>query len=117
METVFRGKVLDKPIWTQKVTYKGDYRLLSKKEEASYCTTVEREEKLIAPFMEFPPLLKEFVMKETGLSDVKLKVHHKQQRNSIIRLAKDGEKANVEIAMGVGKPHPTATSLYEGLNI
>lgn len=117
MEKVFRGKKFDKPIWIEGQTYKGDFRLLSKKEEVSYCTTANREEKILAPYMELPPLLKEFVMKETGISDTKMKVQHKSNRFTNARLAKEGEKPTLEIEMGIGKPHPTGASLYEGLKI
>jgi len=88
-----------------------------KKEETSYCKIADREERIISPYMELPPLLKEFVMKETGRSDVKMKVVHKKKIYGNSRLASEGETPNVEVAMGVGKPHPTATSLYEGLNM
>lgn len=65
--------------------------------------------------MEFPPLLKEFVMKETGKSDVKMKVKIDESMYKIVRTAREGETPNVELVMGVGKPHPSAKSLYEGL--
>ena len=109
--------IFPKPVWIMAASYKGDYKLLSKKEEADYCTLSTRKEKIIAPFMELPPLLKEFVMKETGRSDVQMKVRHVPKTYSISRLANEGETPNVVVAMGVGKPHPTAVSLYEGLNI
>lgn len=117
VDKVFRGTKFEKPVWVGIVSYKADFRLLSKKEEDSYCKTATREEKIIAPFMEFPPLLKEFVMKETGRSDVRLKVKHKPKIYSNARLAEEGETPNTEVVMGVGKPHPTASKLYEGLNI
>lgn len=116
-EKVFRGRKYDKLSRLESATYKADFRLLSKKEEAEYCVVAPREEKLIAPYMEFPPLLKEFIMKETGRSDVKLKVAHKPNPESISRLAKEGENPTVEVAMGIGKPHPSGAILYEGLNI
>lgn len=116
-EKVFRGKKYDKLTTLQSSTYKADYRLLSKKEEAEYCVAVPREEKLLAPHMEFPPLLKEFIMKETGQSDIKLKVSHKPSLENMSRLAKEGEKPTVEVAMGVGKPHPKGAILYEGINL
>lgn len=117
VENVFRGTKLKYPVTVRKVAYKSDWRLLSKKEEAEYCKEAPRPERIIPRHMEFPPLLKEFVKKETGNDDVKLKVKHKPKSHSVARLAKKGETPNVEIGMGIGKPHPTASSLYEGLNI
>lgn len=117
VDKVFRGKHFEKQLWIERAAYKADYKLLSKKEEDSYCTIANREEATISPYMELPPLLKEFVMKETGQSDIKMKVQHKTKQYSNARLAKEGEKATVEAVMGIGKPHPTAKSLYEGLNI
>lgn len=117
MDKVFRGQKFEKPIWIRIASYKADYRLLSKKEEASYCKITPRDEKLIAPYMDLPPLLKEFVMKETGRSDVRMKVHHKWKLYSNARLAKEGETPNVEVAMGLGQPHPSVKTLYEGLSI
>jgi len=117
MDKVFRGEQFDKPVWVSIASYKADFRLLSKKEEASYCKIAKREEKIIAPYMEFPPLLKEFVMNETGRSDVMMKVKHKPKIYSTARLAQEGETPNVVVVMGIGKPHPKASILYEGLNI
>lgn len=117
VERVFRGKKFDKPFVLEAATYKADYRLLSKKEEADYCKSSVREEKIIAPYMELPPLLREFVEKETGRKDVKMKVHHKGSIMTPARLAKEGEKPNIVISIGLGKPHPTGLSLYDGINI
>lgn len=117
MDKVFRGQRFEKPIWIFTASYKGDYRLLPKKEEASYCKLADRKERIIAPYMELPPLLKEFVMKETGRSDVKMKVTHKEKIYGNSRLAKEGETPNVQVSIGIGEPHPTAASLYEGLNM
>lgn len=94
-----------------------DFKLLSRKEETEYCKLINREEKIIAQFMDLPPLLREFVEKETSRKDIKIKVHHKDAVFKSARLAKEGEKPNVEVVMGIGKPHPKAVGLYEGLQI
>lgn len=119
VEKVFRGKKFDEPVNIRASSYKADFRLLSKAEEAEYCKQKPTEMKLISPVMELPPLLKEFVMKETGRSDVKMKVHHKQNKSSYssARLAKEGEKPDIVVAMGLGTPHPKSKSLYEGLEL
>ena len=119
VEKVFRGKKYETPINIRASSYKADFRVLSKAEEAEYCKEQPREERIISPVMDLPPLLKEFVMKETGRDDIKMKVHHKQSKASLstARLAEKGEKPNVFIAMGIGKPHPKSKSLYEGLEL
>lgn len=103
------------------VTYKTDYRLLSKKEEADYCKLADRPVKIIDPLMDLPPLLKEFVKKETGQANPRMKVHRTVSKsnpyNATARIAEEGEKPNFEIPMGVGEPHPTGTSLYEGIKL
>lgn len=117
VEKVFRGKKYDKIISIETSSKTPDFKLLSKKEEAEYCKLHDREEKIIAPFMDLPPLLREFIEKETGRKDIKMKVHHKEAIFNSARLAKDGEKPNLEISIGIGKPHPKAVGLYEGLSI
>lgn len=117
VEKVFRGQKYPKPILINSVSYKSDYRLLPKKEEAEYCKFTERETRLIAPLMDLPPLLRAFVEKETGRKDIKMKVVHKEKLQTPARLVKEGEVPTLEIPIGLGKPHPTATSLYEGLSI
>lgn len=117
MEKVFRGKKYDKPVAIEMSSHKPDFKLLPRREEADYCKLVDREEKIIAPFMDLPPLLREFIEKETGRKDIKMKVHHKEAMFNNARLAKEGEKPNVEVVMGLGKPHPKGVHLYEGLNL
>lgn len=118
VEKVFRGRKYDKPVWIEGASYKTDYRLLSKKEEAEYCKIEKKESeniKLIDPKMEFPPLLKEFLVKETGNKDIKLDVFFKRGHNKFYKLAKEGEKPNVTIPMNIGKP--ASQSLYKGLDL
>lgn len=115
VEKVFRGKQYPKPFCIHAVSYKEDYRLLSKKEEAEYCKLANREEKILPREMELPPLLKAFVIKETGQTDVKMPVKIRKSPFKNFRLAEEGETPNVELVMGVGTPHPTAKSLYANI--
>ncbi|CAG9801476.1 unnamed protein product [Chironomus riparius] len=118
VEKVFRGRKYDKPVWIEGASYKTDYRLLSKKEEADYCkvqTTEHENIKLIDPKMEFPPLLKEFLIKETGNKDIKLDVFLKRGHNKFYKLAKEGETPNITIPMNIGKP--ASQKLYKGLDL
>lgn len=62
--------------------------------------------------MDFPPLLREFLVQE-GRTDLKLKVVHKSGRDSISRLAKDNEKANILVGIDLGTPR--SANLYEDL--
>lgn len=104
-------------MWLERASYKTDYRLLSKKEELDYCKVekTEKDIKLINPEMEFPPLLKQFLIKETGNENIKLKVHLKGGHNKFYRLAKEGEKPDITIPMDIGKP--ASPELYKGLNL
>lgn len=117
VEKVFRGKKYDKPICIELSSDKPDFKLLSKKDEADYCKLVNREEKILPVFMDLPPLLREFVEKETGRKDIKIKIHHKESLFKNSRVAKDGEKPNVEVPISVGKPHPKGVGLYQGIDI
>lgn len=117
METFFRGRKPTGLTCISSVTYKPDFQLLSKKEEAEFCKEVQVEEKLIGRTMELPPLLKEFIVKETGQKEPKMRVILKDAKNKSYRLAKEGETPNVQPVIGVGIPHPTGVSLYEGLNL
>jgi small subunit ribosomal protein S34 len=114
-ERVFRGKQFEKPVWIERVSYKPDYRLLSKKEEAEYCKLVPQQEKILPTHMELPPLLKEFLIKETGREDHKMRIKHKPSMYKTSRLAKDGEKPNVEVTLGLGKPW--SPKLFEGVQL
>ena len=95
-------------------SYKTDYRLLSKSEESDYCKIVDCKEKIIPNTMDFPPLLKHFLIQETGKSaaDLKLKVVHKEGRDKTSRLAKDGETPNINLSINVGRP--SSANLYGG---
>lgn len=94
-------------------SYKADYRLIPKSEEVEYCKTDKRtEEKILPQKVEFPPLLREFIKEETGDLNPMMKLRLKTNIDKLCRIAKDGEKPNVEINMGLGKP--VSPNLYEG---
>lgn len=117
VEKVFRGKKFDKPISIEMSSHKPDFKLLSKKEEANYCVPMTRQETILPSVMELPPLLREFVEKETGQKDMKIRISHKKSMFNNSRFARKGEKPNVEITMGLGKPHPISMGLYQGLDL
>lgn len=116
VEKTFRGRTFEKPVVIESVSYKADYRLLHKHEEDSYCrVNVQQEEKIIPLEIDMPPLLREFVQKETGKINPKIAFNLKPGHNNNYRLAREGEKANVELTMGIGKP--ASPSLYAGCEI
>jgi small subunit ribosomal protein S34 len=117
-EKVFRGRKYEKLVQIEGASYKTDYRLLSKKEEETYCQVLcsqTEKIKLIAPQMDFPPLLKEFLTKETGKNDIKMRVYLKKSHNKNHRLAQEGEKADVVIPIDIG--NVVSPSLFEGLQV
>lgn len=97
-------------------SYKADYRLIPRELESTYCkTTPVIEERILPRTIEFPPLLREFIVKETGNTAPILNVKLTVNREKIARLAKEGETPNMHITMNVGKP--CSPRLYKGLNL
>lgn len=118
VQKVFRGKLFENPVLIESVSYKCDYKLLSKIEERDYCQILgnhTKDEVLIAPKMELPPLLKELIARETGKTDIKMNVKIFDTHNKKHRLAKEGEKPTLEIPINIGKPK--VSSLYKGLEL
>ncbi|XP_055843922.1 uncharacterized protein LOC129910529 [Episyrphus balteatus] len=112
IERTFRGVTQPKPVVLYSSTYKADYRLIPKDEEADYCKCNVTKEQLIVPReINFPPLLREFVSEETGNQNPMMKVHFKNNMNKMARLAKPEEKPTLDISMGLGKP--ASPKLYE----
>ncbi|XP_053684167.1 uncharacterized protein LOC128734151 [Sabethes cyaneus] len=105
MEKTFRGRTYPKPVVIESASYKADYRLLHKHEEEPYCRVIEQQEEKVIPLeIDMPPLLREFVEKESGKSNPTIAIKMKPGHNNHYRLAREGEKANVEVGMGLGKP-------------
>ncbi|KAJ8924903.1 hypothetical protein NQ315_001060 [Exocentrus adspersus] len=123
VERTFRGKAFPNPIILESASYKADYKLIPKDEEEAYCrTTVKEEAKVYPKSFDFPPLMKELILRdiraEGGNTKEELKleiVYNKASKRTKYRIAEDGEKPNVEIVMGFGKP--ASPSLYEGIKL
>lgn len=115
VEKTFRGRTYPKLVQIDSVSYKADYRLLHKHEEEEYCRVAQRTEKIVPREIDLPPLLKEFVLKETGQSDKKIAIKLKPGHNSIYRLAKEGEKPTFDVGMNLGKP--ASPSLYANCDL
>uniref|UniRef100_A0A0K8TRT1 Putative mitochondrial ribosomal protein s34 n=1 Tax=Tabanus bromius TaxID=304241 RepID=A0A0K8TRT1_TABBR len=116
VEKTFRGRTLPKPVVICSTSYKADYRLLPKNEETEYCKGASKvAEKILPRTIDLPPLLKEFISEETGNPNPTMKFHFKSGREKLSRLARDGEKPNVEVTMGLGTP--LSKKLYENVNL
>ncbi|XP_055376886.1 uncharacterized protein LOC129609055 [Condylostylus longicornis] len=114
VEKTFRGHTYPKPSIIMSASYKADYRLIPKDEEAQYCKIETKSpEGVVCREMDFPPLLKQFIEEETGIKNPKLPVHFKEGRDKRYRLAAEGETPTIKIEMGLGKP--ISPKLYEHL--
>lgn len=116
VERTFRGRTSPKPVEIFGTSYKADYILIPKSEESTFCKPLEKvEERLLPQYIEFPPLLKQFIVKETGNPAPMLKVKIKENQLKIAKVAKDGQTPTVQLTMALGKP--VSPRLYENLNI
>uniref|UniRef100_A0A182FGU0 Uncharacterized protein n=1 Tax=Anopheles albimanus TaxID=7167 RepID=A0A182FGU0_ANOAL len=110
VEKTFRGRKCPNPVQVESVSYKADYRLLSKHEEETYCKLVERQEKIFPREIELPPLLRDFVTRETGKPAPMIPIKLKVGRENHYRLANEGERPTVSVTMNIGQP--ASPSLY-----
>lgn len=118
VEKTFRGRVCPKLVEICSTSYKADYQLIAKADEPKYCRTetVADEQKRILPqTIELPPLLREFIAKETGNESPTLKIKIKANREKIARVALDGEVPTIALTIGLGQP--ASLRLYKGLNL
>lgn len=104
-------------------TYKADYRLIPKAEEHEYCRLQEvvKTERILPRIIEFPPLLKELIVRdklakgEKISEEPKLSLKYRMGRENHVRVAKEGETPNVQIVSGLGTP--VSPDLYKGINV
>lgn len=105
-------------------SYKADYKLIPKNEEATYCQSnksFQAEERILPRTIEFPPLLRELIIRdkiakgETVKEVPKLNLKYKMGRENHGRIAKEDEKSNVQINCGLGTP--VSPNLYKGINL
>ncbi|XP_075160538.1 mitochondrial ribosomal protein S34 [Haematobia irritans] len=116
VEKTWRGVTIPKPVEIFSSSYKADYELIDKEDEHKFLQNSSKiVEKILSTHVELPPLLREFVSDETGEKNPQMKVHFKSTDNKFVRLAKDGEKPNVFVTMGLGQPAPVSLKLYEGV--
>ncbi|KAM3966261.1 mitochondrial ribosomal protein S34 [Aphomia sociella] len=123
VEKTFRGRKLPNLTEIYRTSYKPDYRLIPKNEEATLLASVgkERPEVVLPNTIEMPPLMKKFIVKDhekKGLEIMKefvMPLTYNRSPNRVQRIAKPGEKPTVEFTMGLGKP--ASPSLYEGVSL
>lgn len=122
VERTFRGQTKEKPVLIESASYKADYRLIPKDEEAEYCkckVPIQTAERILPRTIEFPPVLKQLLMtemeKKGETEELVLDVICQQGRESKYRIANEGEKPNVEIPLGLGTP--ASPDLYKGINL
>lgn len=116
MERTWRGVTLPKPVEIYSTSYKADYELVDKEDEHKFLQNTKKvSEKVLSNKVEFPPLLREFITKETGEQNPMMKVHFKEKDNKFVRLAKDGEEPTIKMVMSLGQPSEVGKKLYEGV--
>ncbi|XP_022901944.2 small ribosomal subunit protein mS34 [Onthophagus taurus] len=128
VEKTFRGVKSPNLATIESSSYKTDYRLLSKDEEAEYCKIEKKPEvqmKILPRTMALPPLLKEVIIREMKadgkivkdepMIEIVYNRHVIKNKKINTRIANEGEKPNVEINIGLGKP--SCSRLYKGLEI
>lgn len=124
VENTFRGKKDPEPVIIYKTSYKADYRLIPKDEEAEYCKIVQEKSendqpKIMPHTTDFPPLLKELIVRESKArgvpnEDPKLDiVYSKTALATKYRVAQEGETPSYEIPCGLGVP--ASPSLYANI--
>ncbi|XP_026731158.1 uncharacterized protein LOC113496197 [Trichoplusia ni] len=121
VEKTFRGRKLPNLTEIYRTSYKPDYKLIPKNEEAKLLNAVGLHEtqEILPNRIEMPALMKKFIIKDhenKGLeivSDFTMPISYNHSPNRVKRIAKDNEKPTVQFTMGLGKP--ASPSLYEGV--
>ncbi|KAG5890877.1 hypothetical protein JTB14_002820 [Gonioctena quinquepunctata] len=121
VEKTFRGITEPKPMCTESASYKTDYKLILKDDEAEYCKEAAgKSVKVLPRYFDFPPLLKELLMREAEAKgqkyaeEPKLEIlYNRQSRIKSYRIANEGEEPDIKMVSGLG--NPVAPRLYEGI--
>lgn len=126
VERTFRGQKDHICTVIEGASYKTDYRLIPRDEEAEYCKLnhlpgTEDSIRILPETTDFPPLLKELIIRETKATDD----HNPQPKLQLLynpstlsgqyRIAKEGENPTVDVPSGLGTP--ISPSLYENLKL
>lgn len=78
-------------------------------------SAVHQPERILPKTMDMPPLLREFVERETGQRNPQLPVKIKANREKLARIALDGEQPTMELNINLGTP--VSPRLYKGLKL
>ncbi|CAK1586246.1 unnamed protein product [Parnassius mnemosyne] len=123
VEKTFRGRKLDKLTEIYRTSYKPDYKLIPKHEEAKLFAAVKEEhyfpDVILPRTIEMPPLMKKFIVKDHEkkgmeiLNEYIMPLSYNHSPNRVQRIAKEGEKPTIQFTMGLGKP--ASPALYEGV--
>ncbi|XP_016840117.1 uncharacterized protein LOC107980955 [Nasonia vitripennis] len=119
VEKTFRGIKQEKLVQMESATYKADYFLVPKHKEAEFSNTVTVKERIFPREMEFPPLMKEFVIRQMKLEGIKNKepkmpIKYNDSGLKTYRVAKEGETpTEPEPSIGLGTP--ASPSLYANI--
>ncbi|KAK9887128.1 hypothetical protein WA026_020575 [Henosepilachna vigintioctopunctata] len=121
VDYTFRAKRLPEPLIIDAISYKADYKLIPKDEEANYCKGNSIPMKLMPKMIELPPLLKELVIRDNIANnepidkDNEIEIAYKRGPFANFRPVKENEKPDVEVTLGVGEP--ITPSLYKGIDL
>lgn len=111
VEKVFRGQKSPTLVQMDGATYKPDYVLIPKDQEAKYINETKVPELRLMPrTTDFPPLLKKILEKQEKDPDLKLKIVYSTLGIKNYRVAEENETPTVEIKAGLG--NPVSPSLY-----
>ncbi|XP_013190588.1 uncharacterized protein LOC106134981 [Amyelois transitella] len=125
VEKTFRGHKLPNLTEIYRTSYKPDYKLIPKNEEAKLFAKLDKKhyfpDVVLPRTVEMPPLMKKFIAKDyekKGLEPLKefvMPLRYNHSPNRVHRIANPGEKPTVEITMRLG--NPASPSLYEGVKL
>lgn len=124
VERVFRGVRTPEPVSMLNVSYKTDYRLIPKHEEAKYTSRPVKElanvqnQKLVPQSMDFPPLMQRLIASETGNAQSKLAVQLNKTKENFYRFAEADETPSFAFPPNMSLGKPASPNLYKncGLN-
>ncbi|XP_068618795.1 uncharacterized protein mRpS34 [Battus philenor] len=123
VEKTFRGRKLDNLTEIYQTSYKPDYKLIPKHEEAQLVDSIKSQhyfpDVILPRTIEMPPLMKKFIVKDHEnkgmevLEEYVMPLSYNKSPNRVYKIAEGNEKPTIKFTMGLGKP--ASPSLYEGV--
>ncbi|XP_060534920.1 uncharacterized protein LOC132707193 [Cylas formicarius] len=121
-ERTFRGMRMPEPVHICMSSYKNDYQLVPKDEEAKYTgapLTDFDKTKILPQRMELPPLMRELVLRESKSAteeDLQMEIVYNLASSKYkYRIAKEGEEPTVRHPIGLGTP--ITDRLYQDVDL